>query len=243
MITPKTTAIANSSLNVHSNHVGKWRKLKVCGRYGVGPQTYIFIGEFRSLWGRCVHGSQVRDTRSHRLWLRKTAAAIGWQRQDGEMFTAASRPGLGQKSGLGKGSGALQDTAPSQLRRLPSSPADSRPSELESSLGEGWDLPLNLTLCLMTTILLTVDWMGPLMSFTDSWLLVGGAHCGTDQWLSRTTNRHSLANPHLGEGPTVVLTNGWAGPLTVTLWQLLTWGRGPPWCWQWLSRTTKGPHH
>ena len=186
-----------------------------------------------------------------------------------EMFTATSRPGLGQKSGLGEGSGALQDTAPSQLHRLPSSPADSRPGELESSLGEGWDLPLNLTHCLMTTILLTVDWMGPLMSFTKQlvacgrgplwywpmaeqnhqWSLFGKpslggrAHCGADQWLSRTINGHSLANPHLGEGPTVVLTNGWAGPLTVTLRQLLTWGRGPPWCWQWLSRTTKGPHH
>ena len=69
------------------------------------------------------------------------------------------------------------------------------------------------------------------MSFTDCWLLVGGAycvidqwlskttnghsgrlslgggaHCGADQWLSRTINGHSLAAAHLGEGPTVVLT-------------------------------------
>ena len=83
----------------------------------------------------------MRDTRSHRLRPRKTAAAIRWQRQDGEMFTATSRPGVGQKSGLDEGSGALQNAAPSQLPRPPSSPADARLGELESSLGEGWDLP------------------------------------------------------------------------------------------------------
>ena len=44
------------------------------------------------------------------------------------------------------------------------------------------------------------------MSFPDDWLLMGGAYCATDQWLSRTINGHSLAAAHLGEGPTVVLT-------------------------------------
>ena len=57
------------------------------------------------------------------------------------MFTATARPGVGQKSGLDEGSGALQNAAPSQLPRPPSSPADARLGELESSLGEGWDLP------------------------------------------------------------------------------------------------------
>ena len=36
-----------------------------------------------------------------------------------------------------------------------------------------------------------------------------------------------------GEGPSVALTNGWAGQPTVASWQLLTksqaWGRSPPW--------------
>ena len=44
-----------------------------------------------------------------------------------------------------------------------------------------------------------------------------------------TTNGHSLTVGCLGEGPTAAATNGWAGPLTVTHWQLLTWGRGTLW--------------
>ena len=79
---------------------------------------------------------------------------------------------------------------------------------------------------LMTTILLTVDWLGPLMSFPDGWLLVGGAYCGTDQWLSRTINGYSLAAAHLGKGPTVVLTNGWTELLTVPSTNCCLVGRG-----------------
>ena len=43
------------------------------------------------------------------------------------------------------------------------------------------------------------------------------------------TKGHSGTAGHLGEGPTVAPTNGWAGPLTVTHWQWLTLRRGPLW--------------
>ena len=68
-------------------------------------------------------------------------------------------------------------------------------------------------LSLRTTTLPTVDWRGHQQLLTDSCL-----------W----------------EGPAVVLTNDWAGPLTVAHWQLVACGRGHCGTNQWLSRATKG---
>ena len=55
-------------------------------------------------------------------------------------------------------------------------------------------------------------------SLSPKWRLLlntragGGALCGPDQWLSRTTNGRQLTAAHevagLGEGPSVALTNG-----------------------------------
>ena len=154
----------------------------------------------------------------------------------------------------------------------------------EGLRGEEWDLPLT-SLSLTTTTPLTVGWMNQLT--VAHWQLVSwGRGPLTNQWLSRTTNGHSLTVGHLGEGPTDQPmteqdhqqsrttvgrlgegptdqpiteqdhqrsltdswslggvahrpTNDWAGPPTVTHWQLVTWGRGPL-TNQWLSRTTNG---
>ena len=43
---------------------------------------------------------------------------------------------------------------------------------------------------------------------SDSCSLGGGAHSRANQWLSTTTNSHSMTVVCLGEGPTVVPTNG-----------------------------------
>ena len=66
-----------------------------------------------------------------------------------ERFTTASRPSPRLVGGLGEGSKALQDTAPSLFTGHPSSPTGLGPDELEG-LGDKAGICLNLTLHLTT---------------------------------------------------------------------------------------------
>ena len=88
---------------------------------------------------------------------------------------------------LGKSFGALRDPVPHPVpwHPPPSLPTGLRPGELES-LGQKarshllrHSSPDDQWLNCLTN--------GPLI---DSWLFMGGAHCGTAHWLSRTTNGH-----------------------------------------------------
>ena len=121
----------------------------------------------------------------------------------GEGLTATSRPGPRLVGDLGEGSGALQDTALSLFSRPPSSPTGPRLDELEGlSEAENYILPhsspqnhrstavwiSSLTVVSWRagpTTPLTNDWAGPLTVAHRQWP-VGGAHWGTNQWLSRT---------------------------------------------------------
>ena len=94
--------------------------------------------------------------------------------------------------GLAEGSGALQDTA---FSLFPGLPAPLKARWAGGLLGEGQDLPFTLLSTWGTSLRPYYH------SVTDQRLLVGGAHCGANQWLSRTTN-----------GPLVTTAGkGWAG--------------------------------
>ena len=149
-------------------------------------------------WPAGSSGRPNTGGRFHRLRPRWTAAVMKSQRQ-----------------GWGRGSPLPQGLGPSS--RWPWwgrwSPAGHRPQSVPwdpspeagwggGSCGEGQDLPLTSFSA----------WQLPLL-----WELA--------EWV---TNGVSLTVAHLGKGPTMAPTNGWAGAAHC---ELLAWGRSPLQCW------------
>lgn len=67
---------------------------------------------------------------------------LGHRDKDGGEVHSCLKAGAQPVGGFHKGSGALRDTAPSLFPGSSSSPADTRPGELEGLGGEGQDSPL-----------------------------------------------------------------------------------------------------
>ena len=123
-------------------------------------------------------------------------------RDEGEVHSLLPQ-GLGPASGWpwrGLWSPVGHSTQP--LPWPPRSPAGLRPGELEGP-GE------KAGICLLPHSPpddhhSTNRWLnGPLMAAHWQLLTWGGAHCGANQWLRRTTNSYSLTVACLGKGPAV----------------------------------------
>ena len=164
----------------------------------------------RPKWPQAPQAAQTGG-RSHRLRPRGTAAVR-----------------MSQRRGWGRGSPLPQGLGPSRgwPWRGQWSPAGHRPQPVPwhpwpearwagGSWGEGQDLSLSSFSA----------WRPPLLWELAEWATNGvsltvahvgkGPHSGANWWLSRITSSCSLRVACLGEEPTEVLTNGWAGPLMV----------------------------
>ena len=138
--------------------------------------------------------------------------SLGCQGGDGGEVHCHFKTWTWPMSSHDEGSGALQ--VPACSLGTPSSPSGTgRVSRraLRRKAGSNSYLALRLR----TTIPLTVGWIA------NKGRPLTAGHLGEGHTAAPTV-------AHCGEGPTTAPTNSWAGALTVLIWQLLTWGRGPP---------------
>ena len=101
-----------------------------------------------------------------------------------------------QSGGPDEGSGALQAQPPA-----------CSPGPPYHLLTQGPGSASYLTLHLRATTLWILGGIPHQQLLTDSWSLMGGAHCSMNQWQSGTTNSHSVTVGHMAEEPTAVPTN------------------------------------
>ena len=170
-----------------------------------GPQTLPSCHP----WGSQVPGtSHLQLLRPPKWWgpgpaddiLGKWLLPLGHRGGDRGEVHCSLKAWVQPASGFGESPRALQDTAPSLFSGSLHSLTGLKPGKLEGHGGEGQDPPLTLFSAWRPTTPLKVGWMASLRLLLNSWSLVGGAHCGTDQWLSRIINGHSLTAAW-GRGP------------------------------------------
>ena len=148
----------------------------------------------------------MEEARTRSLWPKQTAAALRLQRQRWqERYTTALRPGTSQWITLTR--------AVEPCRTQPPACYVGAPAHLLAQDQVNWGTPREpAEICLL-----------PHFPPED--------HHSTNRWLNYLIKGCSLTVGGLWAGPTAVPTNGWAGPLTVSHWQLVSWGQGPLWHW------------